>query len=244
MNAELELKRALIDRAKIKCAYIHNESKRLFLLKLHYSDFELEKFYKELDFEYDSGYGGQELFGTVWLEDGTWLSRGDYDGSEWWEHNSLPEIPMSLTRVIGDFFNTRLLSKEESIKIFIDNSIKASKVANSSYYNFVPENLEEMAQKLFSLDNVFVSRKPMEYYFNDEGNFEKEIFVCTDRGKLGEKEVRLNQFYESVKRYLDRGAYIYLYCYYGMNLGVVTSGTVSNEDTYWWRMAKVKHENK
>jgi hypothetical protein len=29
----------------------------------------------------------------VWLDDGTWLSRGEYDGSEWWEHNQLPTIP-------------------------------------------------------------------------------------------------------------------------------------------------------
>lgn len=49
---------------------------------------------EELDsIEYDSSYGGQELFGTVWLTDGTWLSRGEYDGSEWWEHNVRPPIP-------------------------------------------------------------------------------------------------------------------------------------------------------
>jgi len=46
-----------------------------------------------LDFRYDGGYGGQELFGTVWLKDGTWMERGEYDGSEWWEHRTRPEIP-------------------------------------------------------------------------------------------------------------------------------------------------------
>lgn len=45
-----------------------------------------------LDFEYDSGYGGQELFGTVWYTDGTWSERGEYDGSEWWEHKKCPDI--------------------------------------------------------------------------------------------------------------------------------------------------------
>lgn len=39
---------------------------------------------------YDNGYGGQELFGTIVLKDGTWLERGEYDGSEWWEHRKLP----------------------------------------------------------------------------------------------------------------------------------------------------------
>lgn len=46
-----------------------------------------------LDFDYDSGYGGQELFGHVWYTDGTWSERGEYDGSEWWEYKKCPEIP-------------------------------------------------------------------------------------------------------------------------------------------------------
>ena len=46
-----------------------------------------------LDFEYDSGYGGQELYGNIWYTDGTWSERGEYDGSEWWEHKICPPIP-------------------------------------------------------------------------------------------------------------------------------------------------------
>ena len=46
-----------------------------------------------LDFEYYEGYGGQELFGNVWYADGTWSERGEYDGSEWWEHKMCPPIP-------------------------------------------------------------------------------------------------------------------------------------------------------
>lgn len=57
---------------------------------------QLEDFLKVLDFEYDSGYGGQELFGTIWYKDGTWSSRGEYDGSEWWDYNMVPEIPEDL----------------------------------------------------------------------------------------------------------------------------------------------------
>lgn len=37
-----------------------------------------------LDFEYDNGYGTQEISGVVLFKDNTWLSRGEYDGSEWW----------------------------------------------------------------------------------------------------------------------------------------------------------------
>lgn len=43
-----------------------------------------------LDREYDSGYGRQELDGTIWLKDGTWLERYEYDGSERWEHKAVP----------------------------------------------------------------------------------------------------------------------------------------------------------
>lgn len=39
---------------------------------------------------YNNGYGGQELFGTIVFKDNTWLERGEYDGSEWWERRELP----------------------------------------------------------------------------------------------------------------------------------------------------------
>ncbi len=49
-----------------------------------------------LDFCYNCDFGGQELFGTVWLKDGSWLERYEYDGSEIWEHKFKPKMP-SLT---------------------------------------------------------------------------------------------------------------------------------------------------
>ena len=47
----------------------------------------------KLDFNYDDGYGAQKLYGVIWFEDGTWSDRAEYDGSEWWEHRSMPELP-------------------------------------------------------------------------------------------------------------------------------------------------------
>ena len=96
-NAKEELLQLLEGKAKVKCAIIRNddkwdEDKKDILLKVGYSENEWNEFLKSLNFSYDSGYGGQNLFGTVWLEDGTWCARGEYDGSEWWEHNQLPEI--------------------------------------------------------------------------------------------------------------------------------------------------------
>ena len=43
------------------------------------------------NFKYDNGYGGQFLFGYIWYTDGTWSSRSEYDGSEWWQYNECPD---------------------------------------------------------------------------------------------------------------------------------------------------------
>lgn len=51
---------------------------------------ELEEVLPRLDFDYDCGYGGQYLYGYIWYKDGTWSERGEYDGSEWWEHKECP----------------------------------------------------------------------------------------------------------------------------------------------------------
>lgn len=65
-------------------------------LPVTYTEEEYNAFIESLDFEYDHGYGGQELFGTVWFNDGTWADRGEYDGSEWWQHHICPVVPKSL----------------------------------------------------------------------------------------------------------------------------------------------------
>ena len=53
----------------------------------------LDEVLPKLDFEYDNGYGSQELDGTVWYSDGTWSDRGEYDGSEWWDYRKCPPLP-------------------------------------------------------------------------------------------------------------------------------------------------------
>lgn len=44
------------------------------------------------NYNYDSWYGGQELFWEIVFNDGTWLERWEYDGSEWREYKKTPEI--------------------------------------------------------------------------------------------------------------------------------------------------------
>ena len=60
---------------------------------------ELTSFLSKIDVMYDSGYGGQRLFGNIWFKNGTWAERGEYDGSEWWEYHEYPAIPDNLNRI-------------------------------------------------------------------------------------------------------------------------------------------------
>jgi len=98
-NAKQELLHILKDTRLVKCAIIYklniddknNESK---VLKLNYTEDDYNEFLNKLDFEYNEDYGTQILYGIVWLEDNTWLLRGEYDGSEWWKHITIPEIPV------------------------------------------------------------------------------------------------------------------------------------------------------
>ncbi len=87
----------------IKCAVIihgdedYDENCTIYKLKCSHTDQELLDFINSLNFEYNAGYGGQQLFGTIWLTNGSWITRGEYDGSEWWEVNSYPDIPSKLS---------------------------------------------------------------------------------------------------------------------------------------------------
>lgn len=50
------------------------------------------RFKEVANFEYDAGYGGNEIASdlVIVFKDGTWLSRAEYDGSEWWHYNIAP----------------------------------------------------------------------------------------------------------------------------------------------------------
>ena len=42
--------------------------------------------------EYDSGYGLQEWEGWISFQDGSWIERAEYDGSEWWSYKTCPKL--------------------------------------------------------------------------------------------------------------------------------------------------------
>jgi hypothetical protein len=51
-----------------------------------------DDFAKFADFEYNAGYGGNEVQGNlIVVGDNWWLERGEYDGSEWWEFKTIPQ---------------------------------------------------------------------------------------------------------------------------------------------------------
>lgn len=56
--------------------------------------FSWDEFSALSNFEYDSGYGCEEINDTLMVvgED-FWLERHEYDGSEWWEFKKLPDLP-------------------------------------------------------------------------------------------------------------------------------------------------------
>lgn len=90
---------AHISGKQVLCCEIIILDKERIELTTGWIDTEWDEFLKKIDVEYDSGYGGQELYGNIWYKDDTWSSRSEYDGSEWWKHNTCPTIPDYLNRV-------------------------------------------------------------------------------------------------------------------------------------------------
>lgn len=88
--------------SSIICAHIKRERfddatfdyyETVYVLKTNFTGNDYDEFLNALNFQYDAGFGGQVLFGTIFYSDGTWSERIEYDGSEWWEHKTCPEIP-------------------------------------------------------------------------------------------------------------------------------------------------------
>lgn len=101
-NAKQELLNAMGSSiTDLRCATItynpfYDERPKKMVLKEGYTQADLDEFISKLDFEYDAGYGSQELFGMVWFNDGAWMDRYEYDGSECWDWHKYPSIPDEL----------------------------------------------------------------------------------------------------------------------------------------------------
>lgn len=95
MNARKEFELTVEKMDNVLCADVDQ-----FCVREGFGEKEYQAFLKSLDFEYDNGFGGQELYGTIWMKDGTWYTRGEYDGSEWWQLHRRPEIPTHLKNYV------------------------------------------------------------------------------------------------------------------------------------------------
>jgi len=101
INAKDELLN-IVSKEEILCAtvqYIDPFDEESFDVELPigwHESHEMFEFLNNLDFTYDDGYGIQFLFGVVWLKNGDWLERDEYDGSEHWVRRYRPAIPDSL----------------------------------------------------------------------------------------------------------------------------------------------------
>ncbi len=49
----------------------------------------MKEFKKLANFEYDDGFGAAEIASDliIYFKDKSYIGRGEYDGSEWWEYN-------------------------------------------------------------------------------------------------------------------------------------------------------------
>lgn len=57
-------------------------------------EIEKDEFIKLADIEYHSGYGAQKVADDLLIVGNDfWLSREEYDGSEWWKFNTMPKRP-------------------------------------------------------------------------------------------------------------------------------------------------------
>lgn len=90
MNAYKELNAERIDWPSILALRINYGSRQIKYMRGKDDLDHLKQQLREIN--YDNGYGGQYLFGLILCDDGTWWERGEYDGSEWWEHMMRPSI--------------------------------------------------------------------------------------------------------------------------------------------------------
>ena len=89
MNAKDEFLEHVFPRPVTSAIIAYNGN--IIRLKWWYTVDEWADFLVALDFDYNNGYGHQEIEGTIWFADGSWSTRAEYDGSEWWYNHIRPE---------------------------------------------------------------------------------------------------------------------------------------------------------
>ena len=72
--------------------YHKQESDIVYIGDGHGSCCTLDEFKIMANIEYDNSWGSAEILTSLKIvfNDGTWLERGEYDGSEWWDYMEIP----------------------------------------------------------------------------------------------------------------------------------------------------------
>lgn len=61
--------------------------------KSDHSKITVKEFLEHANFEYDDGFGSEEInTDLILVGKDFWLERHEYDGSEWWEYKSMPNV--------------------------------------------------------------------------------------------------------------------------------------------------------
>lgn len=94
----------VIGRDGIRCAEIFHDAGlpedgelEIYSLREGYTKEEFEEFLGELEGK-RTIIGYSELFGCVWMKDGSWYRRGYENVIDWWELVKVPEIPSYLKK--------------------------------------------------------------------------------------------------------------------------------------------------
>ena len=98
MNAKEELIKHVADKEVAFVSIVFNEHPTYDLIVIKGK---LEEVLPLLDFDYNDGFGVQELFGYIWYTDGTWSERAEYDGSEWWEYKKSPDQDIDIIKTFN-----------------------------------------------------------------------------------------------------------------------------------------------
>ena len=72
----------------------------------------VKEFLEHANFEYDDGYGNEEInTDLILVGKDFWLERGTYDGSEWWEYKSMPNVNNFIDGVVYIFDEEKINAK-------------------------------------------------------------------------------------------------------------------------------------
>jgi len=104
--------------------------------------------------------------------------------------------------------------------MFLENSKEAVE-AMSGCDSFLPENIKDISNELFSLKGVYACDSP----------------VIDGRPVRTERSLSDTAILKNVKSYLNKGAEVHMYQYYGLKQGVGELGLIN---TYWWRFMATK----